>query len=268
MERQKLWLLGVLVAICVAIVVSFTPSTLEWLGLSGENPTKKLDAANQLIDELGETIDRLTAQSQGAKQQLIAQQLEINRLQTASNSLEEARKTASNDLEEARKTALNNLEETRKQITGQQDEIKRLQQTIKKMRLAEQKANDRSREFPYRLVMPEDSPTLSYARPKDPVWCSEIFIREDRCVKNGISPLDSNALARIKIDELPADTFTITDLGITHEPTGATLTPYPGMPNKVDFYPGKLLDASSAYDRRKVQKTMFSIWQEYVRLDH
>ena len=63
------------------------------------------------------------------------------------------------------------------------------------------------------------------------------------------------------------DQFEISSKGITHTPTGAAFTPYPGEPNSGHMRYGRLGNAlpnGEDYRVYEVEKMMTRLWTEYV----
>lgn len=63
------------------------------------------------------------------------------------------------------------------------------------------------------------------------------------------------------------DQFEISPKGITHQPTGASFTPYPGQPNSGHMNWGQLgnvLPNGEDYRPHEVEKMMQELWAEYV----
>lgn len=63
------------------------------------------------------------------------------------------------------------------------------------------------------------------------------------------------------------DQFVVTAEGVTHVPTGATFTPYPGHPDSGSLYKGQLgnvLRNGDDHRSDEVTAMMRQLWQEYV----
>jgi hypothetical protein len=82
-------------------------------------------------------------------------------------------------------------------------------------------------------------------------------------------PLFRIMLQERKMSSTPVqrDQFQISPKGITHAPTGATYTPYPGAPQfgNIELSQlGNVLPNGEDYQARDVQMMMEQLWAEYV----